>query len=833
MVRDEKTGEKVAVSAKAIEELPGVGPATAEKLREAGFTDLMGLAVASPQMIADAAELGTNVAQKIIIAAREAVDIGGFETGDVILERRKSVAKLTTCSKALDELLGGGLETQAITEAYGEFGAGKCVSGDTLVFYFNDARPHLEPIGEAYGKYASKFGEEPFEEGFVVRNPPVEVVGLPASGYGRTRATALYREWADVVYTVRTSRGAAYRVTGAHRFLTVTDDGVQWMPAAKLRVGDPIGAPMSMAIPEEPLPADDAYFLGLFVAEGTGNPVSICNTDSRLIDWLTSYVERRFGYHATVRVRAGAPHVRTVLLRKPTEEFLGALAHERAGEKRVPDAIFVAPNDAVRSFLAGYLDGDGCIDKTVSATTKSRDLAHGLAYLFTRLGIRVSITSRVTQGVPYYILHVVGANRDKLVLPLKAKSLPEYHTHNSAHGYPTRIPRYLARIYRATLGGKTGRRGKPIGRRANDAQTFYHVLTRRRYERITLNEKTFRRVAEEFVVGYHRLVRAEELTKCLAGLSGDEFRELVAILPFAFNTVAPAVGISKPALNNYLFRGLPRDRQIRDALAAALLPLIVDRRKALEEAFPQIRNISSLAWDEIVSIHPEPYADYVYDFVVPNGHAFVGGPIPTFMHNSQLGHQLAVNVTRPEDDGGMNGDVVWIDTEQTFRPERIRQMAEAMDLDAEAILKRIHVARAFNSHHQMLLVEKAQELTQDFPIRLVVIDSLTAHFRAEYIGRGVLAERQQLLNKHIHELMRFGDIHNAVIYVTNQVHAKPDAFFGDPTRPVGGHIVGHSATFRVYLRKSKGGKRIARLIDSPNLPEAEAVFSVSEDGIRD
>src|SRR6266581_1723815 len=200
---------------------------------------------------------------------------------------------------------------------------------------------------------------------------------------------------------------------------------------------------------------------------------------------------------------------------------------------------------------------------------------------------------------------------------------------------------------------------------------------------------------------------------------------------------------------------------------------------------------------------------------------------------SQIGHQLAVNVTRPEDDGGMNGDVVWIDTEQTFRPERIRQMAEALDLDVEAILKRIHVARAFNSHHQMLLVEKAQELTQDFPIRLIVIDSLTAHFRAEYIGRGVLAERQQLLNKHIHELMRFGDIHNAVIYVTNQVHAKPDAFFGDPTRPVGGHIVGHSATFRVYLRKSKGGKRIARLIDSPNLPEAEAVFSVSEDGIRD
>ncbi|MEK6851430.1 MAG: DNA repair and recombination protein RadA, partial [Candidatus Thermoplasmatota archaeon] len=200
---------------------------------------------------------------------------------------------------------------------------------------------------------------------------------------------------------------------------------------------------------------------------------------------------------------------------------------------------------------------------------------------------------------------------------------------------------------------------------------------------------------------------------------------------------------------------------------------------------------------------------------------------------SQLGHQLAVNATRPTDEGGLGGDTVWIDTEQTFRPERITHMAVALDLDVDKVLQKVHVARAFNSHHQMLLVDKAGDLAKDFPLRLIVVDSLTAHFRAEYIGRGVLAERQQLLNKHIHELMRFGDVHNATIYVTNQVHSKPDAFFGDPTRPIGGHIVGHSATFRVYFRKSKGGKRIARLVDSPSLPEAEAVFSISEEGIRD
>jgi DNA repair protein RadA len=200
---------------------------------------------------------------------------------------------------------------------------------------------------------------------------------------------------------------------------------------------------------------------------------------------------------------------------------------------------------------------------------------------------------------------------------------------------------------------------------------------------------------------------------------------------------------------------------------------------------------------------------------------------------TQICFQLAVNAGRPVDEGGLDGNVFIIDTENTFRPERIVQMASALDIDPEDALKKIHVARAFNSHHQMLLVEKAQELAHDLNVRLMIVDSLTAHFRAEYVGRGALAERQQNLNKHMHDLLRFADLNNAVIAVTNQVPAKPDAFFGDPTRPIGGHIVGHAATYRLYLRKSKGGKRIARLIDSPNLPEAEAVISVGEDGIRD
>ena len=198
---------------------------------------------------------------------------------------------------------------------------------------------------------------------------------------------------------------------------------------------------------------------------------------------------------------------------------------------------------------------------------------------------------------------------------------------------------------------------------------------------------------------------------------------------------------------------------------------------------------------------------------------------------TQIAHVLAVNVQK------MNPEnvVVYIDTENTFRPERIIELAKAAKLDPEKVLKNIKVARAYNSDHQMLLAEKVEELAtkQGLKIKLVIVDSLTAHFRAEFIGRGTLADRQQKLNKHMHTLMKIADSLNACVYVTNQVMAKPDVFFGDPTQAIGGHIVAHASTFRIYLRKGKKGTRVAKLVDSPNLPEGEAPFVVTKEGIRD
>jgi len=227
---------------------------------------------------------------------------------------------------------------------------------------------------------------------------------------------------------------------------------------------------------------------------------------------------------------------------------------------------------------------------------------------------------------------------------------------------------------------------------------------------------------------------------------------------------------------------------------------------------------------------------------------------------SQVTHELAVTVQLPQDHGGLEGRAIFVDSEDTFRPERIDDMVrglseealqasmdhreiegtpddeEAMEELVEVFLDKIHVAKAFNSNHQILLAEKANDIASeyddtDWPVRMVCVDSLTAHFRAEYVGRGELAPRQQKLNKHLHDLARVANLHNAAVVVTNQVQSNPDSFFGDPTKPIGGNILGHKSTFRLYLRKSKGTKRIVRLVDAPNLPDGEAVMRVEDGGL--
>ncbi|MGA2130438.1 MAG: DNA repair and recombination protein RadA [Candidatus Pacearchaeota archaeon] len=201
---------------------------------------------------------------------------------------------------------------------------------------------------------------------------------------------------------------------------------------------------------------------------------------------------------------------------------------------------------------------------------------------------------------------------------------------------------------------------------------------------------------------------------------------------------------------------------------------------------------------------------------------------------TQVGLTLSVNVQLPIESGGANGKCVFIDTEGTFRPARIKQIAEKRGLNPEQVLKNIFVARAFNSDHQILLLDKISEMIKaGEPIKMLIIDSLTAHFRAEFTGRGQLADRQQKLNRYIHNLMKLAETYNLAVYVTNQVMANPAQMFGDPTTAIGGHIVGHASTYRIYLRRGKKDSRVAKLIDSPNLPDNECIFFVSDAGVVD
>ena len=199
---------------------------------------------------------------------------------------------------------------------------------------------------------------------------------------------------------------------------------------------------------------------------------------------------------------------------------------------------------------------------------------------------------------------------------------------------------------------------------------------------------------------------------------------------------------------------------------------------------------------------------------------------------TQICHTLAVLVQLKRKEGGLDGNTVYVDTENTFRPERIASISNARGINHISALESIIVAKAFNSAHQELIIQECGKIIEENNSRLLIIDSAVSHFRAEFLGRSSLSERQQKLNKFMHILIRIAETYNVAVIITNQIQSSPDTLFGDPFKPTGGNVIAHSSTYRIYLKKA-GKNRIARIVDSPCHPEIEALFTLGEKGVSD
>ncbi len=202
---------------------------------------------------------------------------------------------------------------------------------------------------------------------------------------------------------------------------------------------------------------------------------------------------------------------------------------------------------------------------------------------------------------------------------------------------------------------------------------------------------------------------------------------------------------------------------------------------------------------------------------------------------TQLAFQLCINVQQPQEMGGLDGKALFIDTENTFAPARVAEMSYSFTDDPKEFLKNIYVSRAYNADHQIQIVKKADNIIQKNNVRIIIVDSMASHFRAEFPGKDNLPRRQQMLMAHAETLQRLAESYELAVFTTNQILSNPDSLFtgASSLEPALGFAWGHRPTHRILLRKSRGTTRIARIFDSPEMPEREAVFHITPQGIRD
>ncbi len=731
-----------------IEDLPGVGPKVAEKLREVGFNDLMSIAASSSGELANAAGVGEITAAKIIEAARDSLEMG-FDTAEKLKEKRKTVGVITTGSKALNDLLGGGIETQSMTEAYGAFGSGKSQLGFQLLVNVqlpiekgglngkammidceNTFRPaRIEQMAKGLGldpqktlknilvarAHNSLLGDEPVtilnegevhntDIGDVVENrtgrkitsfsfnpdgqvEPAEVTDLIGHEIGEN----------NELFKIKTSFGREVTVTGAHSLFRGVRQG-KYVRTIQRRAGN--------------MRPEACYASLLRAGDHIAIPSNLPILD-RDVDEIS--LEE--------------------MLKNVPDEIKKEIVMEEAGGKK-----FIKLRHTGRRMATGIpvnikIDGD-------LLWLLGLWIAEGNTQYKNRF-VRIRLTCEEEFCV-----------RAKKIIEEKFAIKSFLHEKRGRRAKTLLVPsRLLCLIlkYRFNM---------PVGSKSSERSIPEWIFS------LPKNKIVHFIKGYWDGDGYHAASRRNN--RLLFTTSSKKLAHDITMLLLKFGVVAAITPVKlKNMKDNWSqpYRVEAAGLNINDPLKLCDAKQGLNAPKWNDLVFARVKSV------EKIRVDPKTK---VYDFEV--------GSQKTPYQNFVAGF------------GGVC---------------------------------------CHNSDHQMLLAEKAADLIEKNDIKLIVVDGLMSNFRADYTGRGTLSERQQKLNRHLHKLLSITEVHNVAVYVTNQVMARPDMLFGDPTAPIGGHILGHASTVRFYLRKSKEDKRIARLIDSPHLPEGEAIFKVTTDGVKD
>ncbi len=827
-----------------ISKLPGVGEKIAEKLKDAGYDDLMAIAAASAAEMSNLTAIGEETSNKIINAARARLKMG-FDSALEVLKRRENVGRITTCSKTLDALIGGGIETQAITEAFGAFGSGKSqiahqltvnvqlpkekggLEGKALFIDTEQSLPYDEKIfvRTKKGVKMAKIGdvvENALKNGFVMagetmstgKNPdglecfsfdPEEnkIKAFPITGFMRHKE--------QDVFLVTLLSGRKVRVTEHHNFFSISGDGsLGDVATSRLKAGDKIAVAANLPIEcfEKELDLSEILEGGNLYVRGIANL-------PEFKDELKAVAEHRDGSSD----RAYNWISRSALPLDVFLEFKGRFPKETLSMLRIGGwsrsntlpLIIKIDADFMR-FLGLYVAEGSCVRKDYGNGTMANHVIitntdSKIENFVKKFGSRLGVKFRRSKND-------ITASSKPFAMLIKKLDLGD-------NSYVKKCPSFILSAGRDMAGeflsGYIDGDGSIDGTSGStNCETTSHLLAEDLMSitqslGIPARNSTVLRYAshkerKELKTFNIRWQTAAERDSRLEELPNSN-REIGMLLKSLRDAEGSSqIQIAKEAgINPSVISSIESGR-IKNVRKSELRKILGGFKACSRIKSNLTKVIDGEIWfDEVKSIEKAGH-EPVYDIeVLPDGR-----PVQNFI-------------------GGYGGIIL----HNTFRPERIEQMAKSMGLDPKKILENIFMARAYNSDHQMLLVEKAEEVVKRENVKLIIVDSLTSTFRSDYTGRGTLADRQQKLNRHMHKLQKLADVYNLAIYVTNQVMARPDILFGDPTAPIGGHIVGHQATYRVYLRKSREDKRIAKLIDSPCLPEAETVFRVTTDGIRD